>query len=179
MGSIEKEINKLNKRLDRINKKSYYVGYYTEVREIEQEREIYSGFYVRVERVLKRLKKKKFQQIAKLTDGKYKELEWQDFQDRVIEALNGIPSDKKVADMGIDGFTSDGIPIQVKQSERIGRNVVDNFETALGRYYQDSDKKLLEGIIVAFSFTKGAYEEAKRAKLDNIEIDLITAEELF
>ena len=145
LGSIEKEINKLNKRLDRINKKSYYVGYYTEVREIEQEREIYSGFYVRVERVLKRLKKKKFQQIAKLTDGKYKELEWQDFQDRVIEALNGIPSDKKVADMGIDGFTSDGIPIQVKQSERIGRNVVDNFETALRRYYQDSDKKLLEG----------------------------------
>ncbi|MCD6512351.1 MAG: restriction endonuclease [Thermoplasmata archaeon] len=90
------------------------------------------------------------------------------------------PMIKKSSDRGIDGFTSDGIPVQVKQSERVGRNVVDNFETALRRYYQDSDKKNLKGIIVAFSFTTGAYKEAKRAKLeDNIEIELLTVEELF
>lgn len=81
--------------------------------------------------------------------------------------------------MGIDGITLDGIPIQVKQSENVGRNVVDNFETALRRYYP-STKKILKGIIVAFSFTKGAYEEVHRAKIeDNIEINLITVEELF
>jgi hypothetical protein len=32
--------------------------------------------------------------------------------------------------MGIDGFSFEGEPIQVKQSEDIGRNAVDNFETA-------------------------------------------------
>jgi len=181
--AIEKEINKIDKKIDRIknkiNKRGSYVGYSEEIKEIEWERDYYYRFYKRVERVLKRLKKKKFQQIAKLADGKYKELDWQDFQDRVIEVFNGIPSNKKVADMGIDGVTSDGIPIQVKQSERVGRNVVDNFETALRRYYP-SNKKILKGIIVAFSFTKGAYEEAQRARLeDSIKIDLITVEELF
>jgi len=43
-------------------------------------------------------------------------------------------------------------PIQVKQSEHVGRNVVDNFETAIRRAKQDI------GYIIAFSFGKGAYE---------------------
>lgn len=50
------------------------------------------------------------------------------------------------------------LPIQVKQSERVGRNVVDNFETAVER----SGKHM--GFIVAFSFTRNAYEEAAAAK---------------
>ncbi len=186
---LEKENKKVDKNLMMLNKMigdSRIFEFEREIFELEKEikekierKNYYCRFYLRVERVLKHLKKKKFQQIAKLAEGKYKELDWQDFQDRIIEALNGIPSNKKVADMGIDGFTSDGIPIQVKQSERVGRNVVDNFETALRRYYQDTNKKLLEGIIVAFSFTKGAYEEAKRARLDDIKIDLITVDELL
>jgi hypothetical protein len=49
-------------------------------------------------------------------------------------------------------------PIQVKQSERVGRGVVDAFETAIAR----SGKSV--GYIVAFSFTRGAYEEAASAK---------------
>jgi hypothetical protein len=44
-------------------------------------------------------------------------------------------SSKKVGDMGIDGITFDGIPIQAKQSEKVGRSVVDNFETAINRYF--------------------------------------------
>lgn len=48
--------------------------------------------------------------------------------------------------------------IQVKQSDNIGRNVVDNFETALKR------KKHTKGYIVAFSFGKGAYGEVARVK---------------
>ena len=42
--------------------------------------------------------------------------------------------------MGIDGFTFfNRYPIQVKQSEHIGRNVVDNFETALQRDKKTGD----------------------------------------
>lgn len=57
-----------------------------------------------------------------------------EFQNWVMQRLNGTHSARKSGDMGIDGFSfMSHDPIQVKQSERIGRNVVDNFETALER----------------------------------------------
>jgi restriction endonuclease len=77
--------------------------------------------------------------------------------------------------MGIDGysfFLHD--PIQVKRSERVGRNIVDNFEMAVSR--ADKDRSY----IVAFSFTRGAYEEAARAKAKSpLNISLVTVQELL
>jgi hypothetical protein len=71
--------------------------------------------------------------------------------------------------VGIDSYTFEGHTIQVKQSDRVGRTGVDNFETAMRR------KKTKKGVIVAFSFGKGAYDEVARAKLnDNLEIKAIT-----
>jgi restriction endonuclease Mrr len=76
--------------------------------------------------------------------------------------------------MGIDGWTLDNRPIQVKQSESIGRPVIDSFEAALTR------AKKKNGIIVALSFGKGAYEEVARAKLDQgLEIELKTIQDLL
>ena len=76
--------------------------------------------------------------------------------------------------MGIDGFTFEGVPIQVKQSDDVGRNVIDNFETAIRR------RKQTKGIIVAFSFGRGSFEEIARAQLhDNIEIQALTVKELL
>jgi len=76
--------------------------------------------------------------------------------------------------MGIDGYTFEGFPIQVKQSDDVGRNVVDNFETAMRRM------KATNGVIVAFSFGKGAQGEVARAKLhEKLEIRLLTVEELI
>jgi hypothetical protein len=40
---------------------------------------------------------------------------------------------KKREIWGIDGWIELDCPVQVKQSEDIGRNVVDNFETAIRR----------------------------------------------
>lgn len=131
-----------------------------------------------IDDTISKLKQIKFERMAQVTEHNLREMDWQDFQDRVIEEYNGTPSEQKVADMGIDGLTDKGEPIQVKQSDSVGRNVVDNFETALRRYYP-SDKKVKKGIIVAFSFSKGAYDEIHRAMVeDNIKIDLVTAEEL-
>jgi DNA modification methylase len=97
-----------------------------------------------------------------------------DFQNWVMERLMARPSLRKVGDMGIDGHLFDGTPIQVKQSESIGRNVVDNFETAIKR------AKKTKGIIVAFSFGKGAYEEVARVKnADDVEIELKTVEDIM
>ena len=81
--------------------------------------------------------------------------------------------------MGIDGFSFlHHYPIQVKQSEKVGRNVIDNFETALRRHYQ-SNPKNMKGCVVAFSFGKGAYEEVARVKNEGIEIKLITVQEIL
>lgn len=97
-----------------------------------------------------------------------------EFQNWVCQNLGGRSNPKKTGDMGIDGWMIDGSPIQVKQSSNVGRNVMDNFETAIRRANKD------KGTIVAFSFGKGAYEEAARAKLhDNLEIELKTVEDLI
>jgi DNA modification methylase len=96
-----------------------------------------------------------------------------EFQNWVCEKLGGRISPKKSGDMGIDGWTLDMLPIQVKQSRDVGRNPIDNFQTAIRR------AKRKKGIFVALSFGKGAYEEAARAKNDGIEIKLITVKELL
>jgi len=76
--------------------------------------------------------------------------------------------------MGIDGYTFEGDPIQVKQSDDVGRNVIDNFQTALRR----ANSK--EGVIVAFSFGRGAHEEIARCKLhDGLEIKAVTIKDLL
>jgi len=102
-----------------------------------------------------------------------------EFQYWAINEMYGSPSPRKVGDMGIDGFSfMEHHPIQVKQSEGVGRNVVDNFETALRRYY-GSRTKDMKGYIVAFSFGKGAYEEVARVKKEGIEIKLVTVQDII
>lgn len=82
-----------------------------------------------------------------------------EFQNWVVEAVNGIPRSRKSGDLGIDGYSYfERYPIQVKQSEKVGRNVVDNFETAIARDGKDV------GYVVAFSFTRDAYDEAARSR---------------
>ena len=97
-----------------------------------------------------------------------------EFQNWCIGALGGTVNSKKVGDMGIDGFSFfNRYPIQVKQSENVGRNVVDNFETALQRNKKD------KGFIIALSFGKGAYEEAARIKKEGLFIDLLSVDKLL
>lgn len=97
-----------------------------------------------------------------------------EFQNWVNEKLYARPSPRKSGDMGIDGFYLDGTPIQVKQQDDVGRNVIDNFETAIKR---DGKTK---GVIVAFSFGKGAYEEVARVKNEEgVEILLKTVDDIL
>ena len=124
-----------------------------------------------------------------MTIEELKELKPFEFQNWIIGAMGGTVSERKVKDMGIDGYTFwDRWPIQVKQQEKVGRPVVDEFETALQRYGERMMKAAkerkngtfrLKGIIVAFSFTKDAYEEAARAKSEGLEIELLTVEEVL
>ena len=111
------------------------------------------------------------------TLSELKALEPFEFQNWVINEMKAKQSKKLSSDFGLDGYYDKTIfteraGIQVKQSENIGRNVVDNFETALTR------GKFKKGFIVAFNFTKGANEEAARVKGD-LDIKLIKVEDLL
>lgn len=103
-----------------------------------------------------------------------RELKPFEFQNWIIDRINGIQANRKSGDMGIDGWTfllHD--PVQIKQSDSVGRNVVDNFETAVRRAGQQ------RGFIIAFSFTRNAHEEAARARRDGLHIDLIQVAKLL
>jgi len=79
----------------------------------------------------------------------------------------------------------DNTPIQVKRSDNIGRNVIDNFLSAIKR----ADKKLYDknikdkkptGYVIAFSFGKGAVQEVARLKNEeNIIIKLVLVKEII
>jgi hypothetical protein len=95
------------------------------------------------------------------------------FQNWITQELHATPSKTRSGDFGIDAWLMDRRPVQIKQSENIGRNVVDNFETAIRRHGKKA------GMIVAFSFGKGAINEVARARLEEgLEIELREVEEL-
>jgi len=107
-----------------------------------------------------------------------------EFEKWIVEQFDGISNVKQRNDFGMDGKKRDGTPIQVKRSDNIGRNIVDNFKSACERY----DKSLYEknktsdnpiGYIVAFSFGKGAVQEVARLKNEeSVIIKLVTVEEI-
>ena len=97
-----------------------------------------------------------------------RELKRFEFQNWVIQRVHGRHNRKKTGDLGIDGFSFlEGLPIQVKQVDTVNRPTLDEFETALRR---DGKHK---GYIIAFGFSRGAHEEAARAKREGLEIALI------
>lgn len=110
-----------------------------------------------------------------MTAEELRELKPFEFQNWVIQQFNGTHAPRKSGDMGIDGYSFFlHEPIQVKRSDKVGRNVVDNFETALLRAKRE------KGFIVAFSFTRNAYEEVARVKNEQgLEILLVTVEDLL
>ncbi|MBL7083428.1 MAG: restriction endonuclease [Candidatus Aminicenantes bacterium] len=135
-----------------------------------------------IEQRLKKLgarKSKEFDTIGMPTTlSELKALEPFEFQNWVINEMKAKHSKKFVSDMGIDGYYdktifTDPTGIQVKQSEKVGRNVVDNFETALKRGEYE------KGFIVAFSFTRGAHEEVARVKGKGLDIKLVRVEDLL
>lgn len=130
-----------------------------------------------------------YRRIYKLTDGNVRAhteglptdelalraLKPFEFQNWVIQQFYGTASPRKSRDMGIDGFSfMVHDPIQVKQSEKVGRVTVDNFETAMKR--NNSDR----GYIVAFSFTRDAREEVARARIkEGLDIALVKVGDLL
>jgi DNA modification methylase len=125
--------------------------------------------------------------IVQLHKYDYDTLRYKDafeFESWIIIQFGGTANLKQRNDFGLDGKTRDNSPIQVKRSDNIGRNVIDNFHSAVMRY----DKNLYEknktemkpvGFIIAFSFSKGAIQEVARLhNQENVIIKLVTVEEI-
>jgi len=103
-----------------------------------------------------------------------------DFQFWVINELHGMPSPKKTGDMGIDGFSyMKHYPMQVKQQEKVGRVEIDKLETAISRYNENNEHKIMKGFIIAFSFGKGAKEEVIKSQKRGFKIKLVTIQEIL
>jgi hypothetical protein len=108
-----------------------------------------------------------------------------EFEAWIVRQFGGRPNTKQRGDMGLDGKHSDGAPIQVKRSDNIGRNVIDNFKSACERFdknlfAKNVSGKNIVGYIIAFSFGRGAIEEAARLKTtENIIIKLIRVDEII
>ncbi len=126
--------------------------------------------------------------IVQLHKYDYDTLRYKDafeFESFIVMQFGGVTNTKQRGDLGLDGKTKEGSPIQVKRSDNIGRNVVDNFLSAVQRF----DKKLFDkniadqkpiGYIIAFSFGRGAVEEVARLKnKENAIIKLVTVEEII
>lgn len=98
-----------------------------------------------------------------------------EFQNYVISFIQGINNPKLTGEGGIDGWTVfNRYPIQVKQSEHIGRPEIQKFESAVRA------EKKAKGYFFAFSFSKPAYEEVARCKQEEgTEIALLQVQELM
>lgn len=107
-----------------------------------------------------------------------------EFESWIITQFGGTTNTKQRSDLGLDGKAKDNTPIQVKRSDNIGRNVIDNFMSAVQRF----DKKLYDknikeskpiGYIIGFSFGKGAVEEVARLKnKENVIIKLVEVSDI-
>jgi hypothetical protein len=84
-----------------------------------------------------------------------------DFQNWVLNRIYGRENPKKVGDEGIDGWTFNGDPVQVKQMDNVGDATV----RLLFGDLQRLNKKF--GAIVAFSFTSNATERINELKREH------------
>lgn len=108
-----------------------------------------------------------------------------EFEHFIVQQFGGYTNNKQRGDLGIDGRTRENSPIQVKRSDNIGRNVIDNFFSAIQRYDKQTYERNKQeekpiGYIIAFSFGKGAIQEVARLKNEeNVMIKLVTVEEII
>jgi hypothetical protein len=120
------------------------------------------------------------------------------FENWAVIALGGIPNKVQVGDMGIDGrifpvgskpaeaaakgkkgatdhmFAEDWFPIQVKQTDKVGRPDIDSFKAVMERENRQ------RGYFVAFGYSRDAEQEcAGFHKRSGRFIKLLTVQEIL
>jgi len=109
----------------------------------------------------------------RLSEQKVRRFTSSEYQNWVMQRLEGHASSALDSRKGIDGFTGANVPIMIKQSDNIGKLQVQNFMNAI------IQTRARNGIIVAFGFDTEAQAAASRARINRIEIKLVTVKELI
>jgi hypothetical protein len=110
----------------------------------------------------------------KVSEKDLRKLPPTEFQNWVLKKLAGKPASPKDCRIGIDGYTTEGQPISIKQSDGVGRDVIDKFASAIGQ------SRAKNGILVAYSFGNDAYTAKVKAKLNyGLEIQMVTVNDLI
>jgi len=110
---------------------------------------------------------------------KLHEKEGKNFEVFIVDKYGGIPNEKGGKDLGIDGYTQAGTPIQVKKWKKsVGRDTLDAFVTAIKRddiahFERNKKEGNACGFIIGFEFSKDLINEVSRLKnKENIIIEL-------
>ena len=107
-----------------------------------------------------------------------------EFEQWIIQQFGGTCNAKQHGDFGLDGKMPDNTPVQAKRQDNIGRNIIDNFLSAIKRadkqlYDKNIKEKKPVGYVIAFSFGKGTVQEVARLKVkEKVIIELVTVEEI-
>lgn len=110
---------------------------------------------------------------TRLSEEKVRRFTSYDYQDWVMQRLGGHAGSVFDSRKGIDGFAGDNVPVVIKQSDSVGRLQVNSFMNAL------TQAKVRRGAVVAFGFDSEAYAAVARAKVNRIDITLVTVKELI
>jgi len=102
-----------------------------------------------------------------------------EFEIWIVNKYGGIPNEKGGKDLGIDGHTQYGTPIQVKKWKKpVGRDTLDAFLTAIERddktlFARNKKEGQICGFIIAFDFSKDLINAVAQLKnKENILIEL-------
>ena len=97
-----------------------------------------------------------------------------EFQKWVVQRLSGKAASVTDSRIGIDGYTTEGHPIKISQSDNVGLKEIEKFASLMVRV------KAKNGVIVAFGFASDAIRGLVRARMSyGVEIRKINVEELI
>jgi hypothetical protein len=108
-----------------------------------------------------------------VSEQKVKRFTSYEFQDWVLQRLQAHGGSVLDSRKGIDGFTGENVPVSIKQSDSVERLQVDIFMNTL------MQAKTRSGIMVAFGFSSETNAAVSRARMNRIDIKLVTVKELI
>jgi hypothetical protein len=115
-----------------------------------------------------------FVKKRRVTEQSLRRLASFEFQGWVVKKLQANPASQKDSYLGIDAYSTDGYPVQIRQEDDVGKRAIDSFAAAIAR------SKARYGTIVAFGFGKDSVEGVMKARLNyRLDIKTVTVKELL
>ena len=109
-----------------------------------------------------------------MNERSLRKLTYGEFQTWVLKKMRGTIASSIDSSHGIDGFSSMGYPLAIKQSDSVSMRDIDLFASSVAR------KKIHNGMIIAFGFNPDAVRGKVRARRSyGIDIQMLTIQELL